>query len=110
MREFFTKFVRLLMRIIKKKTLQDFWEQYPDSEQPLKYWFEKVKNANYQNSNDVIMDNPKSDTAGNGRIIFNIARNKYRLIALFRYKIQIVYIRFIGTHKEYDDITEIENI
>lgn len=98
------------MRIIKKKTLQDFWEQYPDAEQPLKYWFEKVKNADYQNPNDVIVDNPKSDTVGNGRIVFNIARNKYRLIALFRYKIQIVYIRFIGTHKEYDQITEIENI
>ena len=98
------------MRIIKKKTLQDFWEQYPDAEQPLKYWFEKVKNADYQTPNDVITDNPKSDTVGNGRIIFNIAHNKYRLIALFRYKIQIVYIRFVGTHKDYDQIKEIESI
>ena len=98
------------MRIIKKKTLQDFWEQYPDAEQSLKYWFEKVKKANYQNPNDVIIDNPKSDTVGNGRIIFNIMHNKYRLIALFRYRIQTVYIRFIGTHKQYDHINDIENI
>ena len=98
------------MRIIKKKTLQDFWEEYPDAEQPLKYWFEKVKNANYQHPNDVIVDNPKSDTVGNGRIVFNITHNKYRLIALFRYRIQTVYIRFIGTHKLYDQIKDIENI
>lgn len=98
------------MRIIKKKTLQEFWEQYPDAEQPLKYWFEKVKNANYQNPNEVIMDNSKSDTVGNGRVVFNISRNKYRLIALFRYRIQTVYIRFIGTHKQYDQIKDIENI
>jgi mRNA interferase HigB len=98
------------MRIIKKKTLQNFWEQYPDAEQPLKYWFEKVKNANYQYPNDVIVDNPKSDIVGNGRIVFNITRNKYRLIALFRYRIQTVYIRFIGTHKDYDQIKNIENI
>jgi mRNA interferase HigB len=98
------------MRIIKKKTLQDFWVCYPDAEQPLKYWFEKIKNAEYQNPNEVIMDNPKSDTIGNGRIIFNITHNKYRLIALFRYKIQTVYIRFIGTHKEYDKLSDIENI
>jgi mRNA interferase HigB len=98
------------MRIIKRKTLQDFWEIHSDSEQPLKYWYEKIKNANYQNPNDVINDNPKSDTVGNGRIVFNIAHNKYRLIALFRYKIQTVYIRFIGTHKQYDQIKNIENI
>lgn len=98
------------MRIIKKRTLQDFWEQYPDAEQPLKYWFEKVKNANYQTPNEVIVDSPKSDTVGSGRIVFNIGGNKYRLIALFRYKIQTVYIRFIGTHKEYDNIKDIENI
>ena len=98
------------MRIIKKKTLRDFWEAYPDAEQPLKYWFEKIKNAEYKHPNDVIEDNPKSDTVGNGRIVFNIAHKKYRLIALFRYRIQTVYIRFVGTHKAYDHIQDIENI
>ncbi len=98
------------MRIIKKKTLQDFWADYPDAEQPLKYWFEKVKNAQYQNPNEVIADHPKADTVGNNRIVFNISGNKYRLIALFRYRIQTVFIRFIGTHKEYDQISDIGNI
>ena len=98
------------MRVITKGTLKDFWETYPDSEQELKYWYDKMKNADYENPNDVIEDNPKTDTVGNNRIVFNICHNKYRLIALFRYKLQIVYIRFIGTHKEYDKIEKIKNI
>jgi mRNA interferase HigB len=98
------------MRIVTKGTLREFWELYPDSEQELKYWYDKVKNASYQTPNEVIEDTPKTDTVGNNRIVFNICRNKYRLIALFRYKIQTVYIRFIGTHKEYDNIEDIKNI
>jgi mRNA interferase HigB len=98
------------MRIITKGTLREFWEFYPDSEQELKYWYDKIKNASYQTPNEVIEDNLKTDTVKNNRIVFNICRNKYRLIALFRYKIQTVYIRFIGTHKEYDAIEDIKNI
>lgn len=98
------------MRIIIKGTLREFWEQYHDSEQELKYWYEKIKNAKYQNANDVIKDNPKADTVGDNRIVFNICHNKYRLIALFRYNLQRVYIRFIGTHKEYDQIEKIRKI
>jgi len=98
------------MRIITKGTLKVFWEQYPDAEQELKYWYDKMRNASYQSPNEVIRDNPKADTVGNGRIVFNICRNKYRLIALFRYNIQRVYIRFIDTHKEYDKIQDIQNM
>jgi mRNA interferase HigB len=98
------------VRIITKGTLHDFWHKYPDAEQELKFWYEKVKNAAYQSPNEVIADNPKTDTVGNNRIVFNICRNKYRLIVLFRYNLQRVYIRFVGTHKEYDRISDIKNI
>lgn len=98
------------MRIITKGTLRDFWEKYPDAEQELKYWYDKVKRANYESPNEVIRDHPASDTVGNNRIIFNICRNKYRLIVIFRYRLQTAYIRFIGTHKEYDRIKDIKNI
>ncbi|WP_028665230.1 type II toxin-antitoxin system HigB family toxin [Runella zeae] len=98
------------MRIITKGTLKEFWEKYPDSEQELKYWYAKMKQANYQSPNEVIEDTPKTDIVGNNRVVFNICRNKYRLIVLFRYKLQRVYIRFIGTHKEYDKIEDIKNI
>lgn len=98
------------MRIITKGTLREFWELYPDAEQELKFWYDKMKNANYQSPNEVIEGNPRSDTVGKNRIVFNICRNKYQLIAVFRYKLQTVYIRFIGTHKEYDKIENIREI
>ena len=98
------------MRVIAVRTLREFWEEYSDSEQELKAWNTKMKNASYQNANDVIQDTPKADTVGNNRVVFNICRNKYRLIALFRYKLQTVYIRFVGTHKEYDKIENIREI
>lgn len=98
------------MRVITKGTLRDFWEKYPDSENELKYWFQKMKDASYANTNEVIMETPKADNVDNNRIVFNICRNKYRLIVLFRYNIQVVYIRFIGTHKAYDLIKDIKNI
>lgn len=98
------------MRIITRGTLREFWERYPDSEQELKYWFEKIKHAEYASSNEVIEDNPKADTVGNNRIVFNICHNKYRLIALFRYNLRRVFIRFVGTHKDYDKIKDIKNI
>ena len=98
------------MRVIAVSTLREFWEEYSDSEQELKVWNMKMKNATYQNANDVIQDTPKADTVGNNRIVFNICRNKYRIVALFRYKLQRVYIRFVGTHKEYDKIDNIREI
>ena len=98
------------MRVIAVSTLREFWEIYPNSEQDLKTWFAKMKDANYQNANEVKLDTPTADQVGNNRIVFNICRNKYRLIVAFRYKMQVIYIRFIGTHKEYDKIEDIKNI
>ncbi len=98
------------MRIITKGTLSDFWEEYPESEQELKSLYLKMKMANYQNSNEVIQETPKADIVGKNRVVFNICHNKYRLIALFRYKIQTVFIRFIDTHKNYDKIENIKEI
>lgn len=88
----------------------DFWFRYPDAEQELKYWYHKIKDSDYQSPNEVLKDNPKADTVGNKRIVFNICHNKYRLIALFQYNLQLVYVRFIGNHKEYDKIKDIKNI
>ncbi len=98
------------MRIIAISTLRAFWEKYPDAEQPLKYWHEKMRKATYRSANEVITATPRTDTVGNNRIVFNICYNKYRLVALFRYNSQKIFIRFIGTHKEYDKIEDIKTI
>jgi mRNA interferase HigB len=98
------------MRIVAKSTLKEFWEQYPDAEKPLKIWFETIKKATWNSPNEIKQVFTDADQVGNGRIVFNIARNKYRLIVKFVYETQICYIRFIDTHKEYDKIKKIENI
>jgi mRNA interferase HigB len=74
------------MRVIAISTLREFWNKYNDSEQELKVWHAKMKNASYQNANEVKQDTPSADNVGNSRIVFNICRNKYRLSVVFRYK------------------------
>lgn len=92
------------MRIISRKTLKDFWTKYPDSEQALKSWFKEFSNQKWRNINDIKNKYPHASIIGNNRIIFNICRNKYRLIVKINIAFQLCYVRFIGTHKEYDII------
>jgi mRNA interferase HigB len=98
------------MRIFSKSTLKSFWEEYPDAKASLEFWYDTVKHTDFDYPNDVIALFKNADTIGNGLIVFNIARNKYRLIAKFQYDIKFVFVRFIGTHKEYDKIDDIQNI
>lgn len=100
------------MRIITKKRLEDFVEIYPDAKASLKFWYDIVATNNFYSVQEVIQVFNTADYVGNERLVFNIARNKYRLIAKFRFhkRAQRVYIRFIGTHAEYDEIIKIENI
>ncbi len=90
--------------------MRTFWEEYPDARASLEFWYDTIENTSFETPNEVIGHFNNADTVGNGRIVFNIARNKYRLIAKFQYEIQFVFVRFIGTHKEYDKIEDIENI
>lgn len=99
-----------VVRIFTKGTLRDFWIRYPDSELSLKTWYEVNEERSFNNPNEVIALFKGSDTIGNGRIIFNICRNKYRLIAKYEYERKLIFVRFIGTHKEYDAITDIKFI
>ena len=92
------------MRIIVLKTIKLFWEKYPDSEVGLRHWYGKIEAKNYKTPQEVISDFKGADYVGNERIVFNIARNKYRLIASFNYDFQLCFVKFIGTHKEYDKI------
>jgi len=94
------------MRIISRKMLRDFWEQpkYADSEQPLKSWFRIASEADWATPPDVKEQFGNSSIIGNSRIVFNIAGNKYRLVVAVNYQYQIMYVRFVGTHKQYDAI------
>jgi mRNA interferase HigB len=100
------------MRIITKRTLDEFCKKYPDATVSLKFWFDTIKANDFYTSQEVVALFNSADPVGNNRIVFNIARNKYRLIAKFEFhpRLQRVYIRFIGTHAEYDKIKDISNI
>lgn len=94
------------MRIIKRSTLQRFWAnpQHADSQGPLKAWYSEAKDAQWQNPAEVKRKYQNASVLKNGRVVFNIAGNKYRLVAKIHYNTRIVYIRFVGTHKDYDEI------
>ena len=92
------------MRIISKKTLREFWSKHPDSEQSLRAWHAKTKGPVWKTSNDIKNDYRNAGFVANNRVIFNMKGNKYRLVAAINYDFSIVYIRFVGTHKDYDKI------
>ena len=92
------------MRVIAKKILRNFWEKLNDSEQQLKTWYKEAYNAEWENPNDIKDEYAKASILKCGRVVFDICGNKYRLIVDINYKRQWIFIRFIGTHKEYDKI------
>ena len=92
------------MHVITRKTLQDCWEKYPPSEQPLKAWYTEAIHSAWNNPNDIKEKYGSADILPGNRVVFNIGGNKYRLIVKIAYKVQLVYIRFVGTHSEYDKI------
>ena len=95
------------MHIISRPELMKFWKKHPDAETPLKLWFKKVKQAKWNTINDLKKDFPTADYVGNNRIVFDIKGNKYRIIVLAFFKGQKIFIRFVGTHAEYDKINAI---
>jgi mRNA interferase HigB len=92
------------MRIIAKKALRDFWERYPDAEEALKAWYHDAKQATWQSPADIRQTYATASIIANNRVVFNIRGNHYRLIVAINYAFGIVYIRFIGTHRQYDQI------
>jgi mRNA interferase HigB len=92
------------MRIVSRNTLQAFWEKHPDSAEPLKAWFKVAKGANWKTPQEIKDCYGNASFVGKDRAVFNIAGNKYRLITLVNYPAGILFIKFVGTHSEYDKI------
>ncbi len=98
------------MKIIKKKPLVDFYEEHADAKTPIEDWYSKTKKAEWNNSADIKNTFNSVDSVGNDNYVFNIKGNTYRLIARIIFKIKTVYIRFIGTHKQYDDLDDCSKV
>jgi mRNA interferase HigB len=92
------------MHIIKQKTLKEFWEKHSDVEQQLKSWIFNVENASWKTTKDVKEIYSSADFLINNRIVFNIKGNDYRLIVRVNFDRGQVYVKFIGTHSQYDKI------
>ena len=86
-----------------------FWEKYPDAEQPLKAWYKTARVAIWSTPADIKAQYRSASIVGNNRVVFNIAGNKYRLVVGVNYDYQALYIRLVGTHREYDavDVKEV---
>ena len=92
------------MRIITLKTLRLFWEQHPDAQQALQAWYRDTKRATWHTPADIKNVYRNASIVGNHRVVFNIRGNQYRLVVAINYPHGIVYIRFIGSHDDYNTI------
>ena len=94
------------MRVIAFRTLRAFFEkpEYSDSEVSLRAWYHDAKSAEWKNSNELKTQYINASIVGDERVVFNIKGNDYRLVVAIDYEFQVIFIRFIGTHKQYDKI------
>ncbi|NOS89665.1 MAG: type II toxin-antitoxin system HigB family toxin [Methylococcaceae bacterium] len=92
------------MKIVAIKILREFWMLFPDAEQPLKAWVDEVKQAAWSQPADVKAKYRNASILKNKRVVFNIKGNDYRIVVSVAYRFGAVYIKFIGTHKQYDAI------
>ncbi len=92
------------MRVIAISTLRQFWQRHPDAEQPLKAWHDEVTQAAWTQPADIKAQYRSASILKNRRVVFNIKGNDYRLIVAIAYRLGIVYVKFIGTHTEYDKL------
>ncbi|MDO5523653.1 MAG: type II toxin-antitoxin system HigB family toxin [Bacteroidia bacterium] len=93
-----------MSRVFSKSTLRLFWEKHPKSEQYLKTWYDIAQNAGWKSPADVKHTYANASILKNNRVAFNIKGNSYRLIVKINYEKQWIFIRFVGTHNEYDQI------
>jgi mRNA interferase HigB len=96
------------VRVISVKTLRTSWQRHPDAEGPLRAWYTEMRRANWNGPQAIKAAYRTASILPNNRVVFNIKGNTYRLIVAVKYKFQLVYIRFIGTHAEYGKIKAAE--
>jgi mRNA interferase HigB len=92
------------MRIIAKRTLREFWSRHPDAEEPLLAWYREAELEDWDTPAKVKAKYRSASIVGGNRAVFNIKGNDYRLVVKINYPHRVIYIRFVGTHAEYDAI------
>jgi mRNA interferase HigB len=92
------------MNVIARKTLEAYWERHPETEQPLRAWLSMAKARNWRSMNDVVRTYSKASPVNAERCVFDICGGNYRMIVAFKFPASVAFIKFIGTHAEYDRI------
>ena len=97
------------MRIVAKKALRDFWERHSNAKEPLLAWYREVKRADWDSPASLKKMYGSASIVGDNRVVFNIKGNSYRLVVKINYRYRAVFVRFVGTHAEYDavDVEEV---
>ncbi len=93
-----------VVRVIAKRTLREFWEKHASAEVPLKTWFDVAEKTDWATPHDVKATYAHASILPNDRAVFNIKGNDFRLVTWINYPKQIIFVKFIGTHAEYDNI------
>lgn len=96
------------MRIIKVRTLEEKWTKHPDAESALREWIRDVEDANWESLDDVQKRYPNARTLKDNRVVFDIKGEVCRLVVHIFFPAKVVYIKWFGTHAEYDDIDPLE--
>lgn len=97
------------MRIVARRALRECWARHRDAEQPLRSWYYDAKRADWRTPADVTRAYANASVVGANRVVFNIGGNKCRLVVAINYPFRICYIRFVGTHRAYDNV-DVETI
>ena len=92
------------MRVIAKKILREFWEKHKDCKQQLQSWYQETSKREWVSLHEIKAEYPSASVLEDNRVVFNIKGNKYRLIVKINFDYKMLWIRFIGTHSEYDKI------
>ncbi|MBV9289527.1 MAG: type II toxin-antitoxin system HigB family toxin [Hyphomicrobiales bacterium] len=92
------------MRVVARSTLVDFWSTHPEAKVALERWYKRVKSAHWTSTDEVQRAAPKCKALNRERARFEVAGGKYRLVVAFDFRRQAAFVKFIGTHAEYDRI------
>ena len=93
-----------MKNIISRRALREFWTRFPDAQGALESWYAEANAADWQDPSEIKAQYRNASILKGGRVVFNVCGNKYRLIVKVNYPASVIYIRFVGTHKEYDAI------
>jgi mRNA interferase HigB len=92
------------MRVVAISTLRAFWAKHPDAQTPLQAWYALASRAQWKSPSDIKVTYRNASFTANNRVVFNIKGNDYRLVVLVRYEKGLLFVKFVGTHAQYDKI------